>query len=299
METVVNEATYQAAFLTSLKASRLVDRDHEFSIPLPTEESYLGYDVRMDFEKVGIPVFFQFKVPMKTTVARKDGIAGELKKDTSKLDYRMILRKKDNFSQHRLLMNIDNACAPAVVYYSTPNYRTEYEYRAAVKKNYIQYKSTFLSPREIGTIPTHSAHEINYFIGADGALVYPSKSLIDTYTFDDVIGKVNEKMERHNAPLRVNIDTMIKLMIEEDYEKEMEKLKHIVQEIRSEKHTKPPKDDGTIALQFMPSFNVDMNTRDDDDELNYFKLLFLQFLSRTLIGSEVVVCCLRIPQSRL
>ena len=293
MAPVVNEAMYQSAFLTSLQASRLVDRNHEFSIPLPTEEAYLGYDVRIDFEKVGIPVLLQFKVADGTTDVRKNSIHKKLNRDTTKLNHSMVLRKKNNFLQHQLLMRLDRKKSPSVVYYSTPNYETKEEYQAAAKINNMQYKSTFLSPREIGAISTKKAHEINYFIDYNNALLYPEKSIIRTYTFDDIISRINEKLKVYNNPLRVNIDKMLKQMIGKEYERVLKELKHILQEKRQQSRIESSPDDGSISLHFTTSVNVDTIVREDDHEFNYFKLLFLQFFSRTIIETEVVICCLK------
>lgn len=302
MAGIVNEATYQANFLSSLKASKIVDRNHEIAVPNPVEEGKVGYDIKIDFDKVGIPVFLQFKAAEETTQARKISIHKELSVDTSKLMHRMVLRQNNNFLQHRNLMNIDKKKLPTAVYYSTPNYKTEDEYRSAARENYMQYKSTFLSPREIGKIPTNSAHEINYFLQPNKALLYPKNSnnnykIINAYTFDDVIKSINRKLNRCNRHLEINIDKILKRILKERYEEEMKKLRSsiIVDHInKGLEHRPSPR---TTHLKYLGatdeshystfSFNEDILR--DDSVFSLYKLNYLQKFSRANMGSEVII----------
>lgn len=302
MPGIVNEATYQTDFLASLKASKIVDRNYEIAVPNPVEEGKVGYDVQIDFDKVGIPVFLQFKVPVGTTQVRKSSIHKELNMDTSKLMHRMVLRQNSNFLQHRNLMNIDKKKLPNVVYYSTPNYETEEEYRSAARENYMQYKSTFLSPREIGTIPKNSAHEINYFLQIDKALLYPKNSnnkykIVNTYTFDNVISSINKKLNRHNKHLGVSINKILKKILKKGYDEEMRKLKESIKIDQINKRSKQRPRPRATHLEYRGitdeslystfSFNEDILR--DGYVFNLYKLNYLQKFSRANMRSEIVI----------
>ena len=302
MPRIVNEATYQADFLASLKASKIVNVNHEVAVLDTRNEGKVGYDVQIDFDKVGIPVFLQFKAAEETTQERKSSIHKELNMDTSKLMHRMVLRQNNNFLQHRNLMNIDTKKLPSVVYYSTPNYETEDEYRSAARENYMQYKSTFLSPREIGTIPTNSAHEINYFLNQKEALVYPKNSnnkykIVNTYTFDDMINSINRKLNRHNKHLGINIDKILKRTLKERYEKEMKKLKEsiIVDHINKRlDHLPSPRKTpfqyrGATDETHYSTFSFNEDILRDGYVSNLYKLNYLQKFSRANMGSEIVI----------
>ena len=303
MTRIVNEATYQNNFLSSLRASNIVDQNYEVDVLDQNTESRFGYDAEIDFDKVGIPVFLQFKISKQTTQTRKNNVLKELNSDTSKLNHRMILRRKDNFLQHQKLMKIDKKNTPTAVYYATPNYETNEEYRAAIRQNYLQYKSTFLSPQEIGKIPTSSAHEINYFLGHNNALLYPKNSknntykVVNTYTFDDVIDSINKKLTKHDKNLGITINKILKKILGERYKEEMKKLEERILVDQINKSLEQPSSPRPTHLKYFgvaeedhySTFTFDMTVLKDGYVINLYKLNYLQNFSRTSMGAEVVI----------
>lgn len=212
MTEYLNERTYEANFETCLDNSPIVDLQQTY-YTTPQEEKKYGYDVRFDLKMPGIPIYIQFKVPNEVSPQKTHEIANHFGQNALSVNLCMPVNPDDGFRQHRNLIRTDRKNKSCLTLYSTPNYCTLDEHNKVFANRAVHQRSVYFLPKKIGKIGSVNSCNVGYFTKSDNAVLYSHKNrmIVDTkdvnaYTFLDVIGLADKKLQMHNNSLQENLD---------------------------------------------------------------------------------------------
>lgn len=132
------------------------------------DEASLGYDVEAALEGAA-PVFFQFKRSFVLTIkSAKEVQCGDF---TECPLFRMHLREKNSFSQHRALVSLESS-GSAVFYVTSQISSSEDLSRCYVANSVVDLASALFSPREI-SLPNYSEpHHVTFRADEPVAMLY-------------------------------------------------------------------------------------------------------------------------------
>jgi hypothetical protein len=142
MDCEFSEFSYAYALTEALKARGLCEREPpEFLSTLREGKPGGGWDVRIG------AVFLQFKRP-SAAIGSRARPCGALARPF----YRIYLRQRENWLQHRLLLELERRTASNLVRYTAPRFWRQIEFESAYEFNQVIERSVFVPP-SAGTVP--------------------------------------------------------------------------------------------------------------------------------------------------
>lgn len=209
----LNERTYESGFIASIASSPQIRLKNAPCHLTGIDEEKYGYDVELNLEKPGIPIFLQFKVPKKIKQRKVHEITNSFGPDASCIRFCMPIRANKKFRQHYKLIETESDNAPCLVFYSTPKYSTSDEHDNAFANRSVHQLSVYFSPTEIGRIKSLNSCKIGYFTNSNNAVLcsYRKRLIVDTsivraHTFHQMIDSAHEKLCANDNSLGENID---------------------------------------------------------------------------------------------
>ena len=275
----LDETTYLIGFTTSVDNSPLVHINQAPHHLTSIEEGREGYDMEINLDKPGIPIFLQFKIPNKKTKPKLTKITNVLGEDASCIELFMPIRKNDDYSQHHKLIELEKIKAPCIVRYSSPEYSTYEDHNNAFMNRSVHQKSVYFSPVEIGRIESIPSCGIGYLTKSGGAVVYPSIKEINAYTFNEVIGYAGKTMNANRKTLSDALDDVINVATD---------IFQIPKKFILSKPRLPrsPKD-GTLSFMVQTSNEIEI---DMNHQLYYrYKINIMAAIARTHMNASLLI----------
>ncbi len=158
-----------------------------------------GYDLRLD--RVGIPLFIQFKLSEYMT-GRRNSV--EIKQGLFYgVFYRMHLRPLRRSSQHALLLDLENAGNE--VYYVAPLFHELYELNSCYLSKQVLNRSVFFRPTVIGPLPDDGEHHVSFQDVGDAYLCSQPKHISPSIGFEALTRHFYARLSNNDVVLREKI----------------------------------------------------------------------------------------------
>lgn len=209
MSNKFNEDEYVMHFFTNINTS---SRHKLIPCKRPTlrAEGDLGYDMRIEMGKPGIPIFFQFKSPYRIKDTEKAEIEFHTNADASELDFCISFRKNKKFRQHKMLRKTMKNASPSFAYYTSPRFDTQDDLMTEFQRDAVHLKSAFFCVDEIGPIKENGKMEnICYSVIKNYALICPIFRTIELRDYNNIAELAGVKIDAHRIPFSVAIDNML------------------------------------------------------------------------------------------
>lgn len=168
-----------------------------------------GYDLQIN--RIGIPLFLQFKLSHKMVKNNSLEIKNHSLFTTP--FFRMHLMPLKLSQQHNMLLALDNGSNE--VYYIAPFFTTQSELNQHYSNIGVLNNCLFIKPSDIGILPDNEDHHISLEQHGTAAYLFskePKKVEGISYS-QDFLSEIKNKVEKENESIDIQIDRLSKRML--------------------------------------------------------------------------------------